>query len=435
MKRKIYSYLEKWKDNPKRKVLLLRGARQVGKTWSARYLGEQFDYFLEINFELDQEVHAFFTGNLNPTDLCRNLSAYYNVPIENGRTLVFFDEIQACLPAISSLRFFYERRPELHVLAAGSLLEFALEELPSYGLGRIESLWLYPLSFDEFLLANGASELLKIKLAATPLQPIHKVFHQKLTDYLRQYLLLGGLPEVIQTFIDTNDFAAAFRILDQLILGLDDDFAKYKKRVPVFRLRTIFESIVFQAGSKFNLSKAMREANHLQIKEAIHLLEKAGLVYRVYHTAANGLPLGAEINPKMFKLLLFDHGIFQRILGLKAADILVPTDYSNVFKGFLAELFTGLELIKYDGPFTQPQLYYWQRNKRGSQAEIDYILQYKRSIIPLEVKSGTQGKMQSLRLFLLERNKEIGYRTSLENFSQYEQIQVFPLYALSNLKT
>ena len=148
--------------------------------------------------------------------------------------LFFFDEIQACFARHFFFAFFYERRPELHVLAAGSLLEFALEALPSYGLGRIESLWLYPLSFDEFLLANGESELLKIKTVANPLQPIHEVFHQKLTDYLRQYLLLGGLPEVIQTFIDTNDFAAAFRILDQLILGLDDDFAKYKKRVPVF---------------------------------------------------------------------------------------------------------------------------------------------------------------------------------------------------------
>ncbi|MEL6252587.1 MAG: ATP-binding protein [Bacteroidota bacterium] len=435
MERSIHRHLISWKNAPRRKVLLLRGARQVGKTWSARYLGSHFEHFLEINFELDKKVHDFFEQSLDPNDLCLNLSAYYNIPIENGKTLLFFDEIQSCIPAISSLRFFYEKRPGLHLIAAGSLLEFALEELPSYGLGRIESIWMYPMSFDEFLLAKGEEQLLQLKGNANPDKPLNKVFHEKLIVLFRQFLLLGGLPEVIQTFIDAHDFGPAIKVIHQLIDGLDDDFAKYKKRVPVSRLRTIFDSIANQAGSKFNLSKSSKEANHGQIKEAITLLTQAGLVYKVQHTAANGFPLGAEINPKKFKLLMFDHGIFQQILGLNVSELLLPSDYAGIFRGALAELFVGLEIIKYQTPFSRPHLYYWHRDKRGSQAEVDYLLQIKNQICPLEVKSGTQGKMQSLHLFLKEKQRTLGLRSSLENFAQYQQIDVIPLYAISHLFT
>ncbi len=431
MKRTIEKYLKDWAVSDNRKVLLLRGARQVGKTWSARHLGEQFEYFLEVNFEFDREVHLFFEQSLSPDDLCRNLSIYYKVPIIDGKTLVFFDEIQSCIPAISSLRFFYEKRPELHVLAAGSLLEFAMEELPSYGVGRIESLWMYPMSFIEFLTAGGEGNLVRIIETGSPEKPVNKVFHERLIGLLRQFMLLGGLPEVIQTFFNTNDFAACLRIIDQLSEGLKDDFSKYKKSVPVSRLRPIFESVAHQTGNKFNLAKALPEANHAQIKEAIILLEKAGLIYQIKHTAVSGLPLGASSDPKKFRLLLFDHGILQRILGLNPSDLLVSNNFSNIFRGSFAELFAGLELIKNGNPFVRPQLYYWQRDKRGSQAEVDYILQIQNEIVPLEIKSGRQGKMQSLRLFLSEKNIKIGYRVSMENFGEYENIAVIPLYGLS----
>ena len=433
MDRFIHKSLLDWKHEPDRKVLLLRGARQVGKTWSARFLAKTFDHFLEINFELDRNVHAFFEQSLDPKDLCRNLSAYYNVPIEDGKTLVFFDEIQACIPAISSLRFFHEKRPDLHVLAAGSLLEFALEELPSFGVGRIASIWMYPMSFDEFLLACGEEQLLKLKKEAGPSRPIHNVFHQKLLMYLRQFLLIGGLPEVVQTFLNTNNYAPAIRILDRLITGLADDFAKYKARVPVSRLRATFDSVVHQMSNKFMYSKTVAQANHGQIKEAVQLLEKARLVYRVQHTAANGLPLGAEINSKKFKLILFDHGMFQRMLGLQPSDLLLPNDYASAHRGALAELFAGLELLKNNDPYARPQLYYWQRDKKGSQAEVDYVIQHHHLICPLEIKSGTQGKMQSLYQFLKTKKIQTGFRSSLENFGEYKNIHVIPLYALSNL--
>jgi len=433
MDRFIDTLLNNWKTDDKRKVLLLRGARQVGKTYSIRELGKGFRYFLEINFESDREIHQFFTGDLNPTEICNNLSVYYNIPIIDGETLLFFDEIQACVPAMSSLRFFFEKRPKLHLVAAGSLLEFALSELPSFGLGRIDSLYMYPLSFDEFLLAHHEEELHRLKQSANPEKSLNSVFHNKLLLYLKKFMLTGGLPEVVATYIETGDLLKSQKVLDSLINGLDDDFAKYKKRIPVSRIREVFESVVQQSGNKFMFSKIVSSSNQQQLMEVLNLLEMAGLVFKVTHTAANGLPLGAQANKKKFKVLIYDHGIFQRILGLDLSRKLLTEDFSVINKGAIAEQFVGLEIIKYCSVSTKQNLFYWHREKRGSNAEVDYIIQNGNKIVPLEVKSGTQGKMQSLHLFLKEKNIDTGIRISSENFCSYDKINVYPLYAVNNL--
>ena len=433
MRRFIDNQLNDWIQSSSRKSLLVRGARQVGKTFSVRNMGKRFTHFLEVNFEMEKEVHQFFQSDLDPDVICANLSAYYNIPIIDGETLLFFDEVQACSPAVSSLRFFYEKRPGLHVVAAGSLLEFAIKELASFGLGRIESLYMYPFSFDEFLLALNQDTLYKAKRQATPFQPLNPALHKKLINLLKQFLLTGGLPEVIKTFIETNDLRKSQVILDQLITGLEDDFSKYKKLVPVSRIRDVFNSIAYQSGNKFNLSKASFSANHKQIKETLQLLEMAGLAYKVQHSSANGLPLGAEANSKKFKIILFDHGIFQRISGLNLSNYMLADDFSAINKGNLAEQFVGMEFVKNVSPNSKPQLYYWHREKRGSNAEVDYLLQVDTKIIPVEVKSGTQGKMQSLHLFMKEKKIPEGVRISLENFNHYEKIYVYPLYGVMNL--
>lgn len=433
MKRSIDQEFRWWKTDPNRKTLLVRGARQVGKTYSVRELAKGFDHFLEVNFESDQEVHHIFDKEMDPDVLCRNLSAYYNVPVIDGKTLVFFDEIQSCPPAISSLRFFHEKKKNLHIIAAGSLLEFALEKLPSFGVGRFENLFMYPFSFDEFLLALGEENLYDIKHKSSYSKILNNALHVKLINYLKQFLLIGGMPEVVKTFIRTNDYYQPQTVLDQLITGLQDDFIKYRKRVPQSRIREVFNSIVYQSGGKFNYSKASDSSNHSQTKEALDLLEMAGLAYKVKHTAANGIPLGAEVNPKKFKVILFDHGIFQRILGLDLSRYLVSDDLSVINKGNLAEQFVAMELIKNQLPTIKPQLYYWHREKRGSSAEVDYIIQKDKDLVPLEVKSGTQGKMQSLRLFLREKKINYGIRISMENFDRYQNIKVFPLYAVQNI--
>ena len=433
MKRFIDNYLLNWKISKKRKVLLIRGARQVGKTYSVRQLGKAFQFFLEVNFESDKDIHSIFSGNLDPETICMKLSAYYNVPVVDGKTLLFFDEVQACIPAISSLRYFFEKRPGLHLIAAGSLLEFALAQIPSFGVGRIESLYMYPLSFDEFLLANGQETLYRLKQSASPESGFDNIFHKKLLYYLRQFMLLGGMPEVISTFVETGNLIQSQKIIDNLLNGLNDDFAKYRIKVPVSRIRDTLESVVQQSGGKFMLSKVNGNYNHLQIKEAINILEMAGLIQKVTHTAANGLPLGAEANPKKVKLVIFDHGIFHRLLGLEFSKKLLLDDFNFINKGNIAEQFVALEQLKYKAKAQATRLFYWHREKRGSNAEVDFIIVKNGKIIPVEVKSGTTGKMQSLRLFIREKHADYGIRISLENFCTYENIKVYPLYAVHNL--
>jgi len=433
MRREISKRLFAWKAEKKRKVLLVRGARQVGKTYSVRNLGRTFDHYLEVNLEEDTAIHAFFEETLTPQTICENLSAYYGMRVIPGKTLLFFDEIQACVRAIQSLRFFYEKMPDLHVLAAGSLLEFALSELPTFGVGRIQSLFMYPLSFEEFLLAND-EDLLSAKLqAATPQLPLPSPIHDKLVFYLRKFLLIGGLPEVVKTYIETKRLADCQVVLDNLLTSFYDDFSKYKKRVPVSRIREVFDSVVFQSGEKFKMVKASPNANIVQTKEALELLLMAGMAYKIYHTSANGLPLGAEVNPKKFKVILFDTGLQQRILNLDIHQQLIYDDFETINKGSIAEQFVGLELCKLYSFSIRPQIFYWHRESKSSNAEIDYLIQMGRNILPIEVKAGTKGQMQSMFIFLKEKKMSLGIRQSLENFSSYPPIEVYPLYAVKNI--
>lgn len=430
MKRSIDPYLIQWKDNKKRKILLVRGARQVGKTYSMRQLGKTMRYYLEVNFEQDREVKDFFSGSLHPEMLFQKLSAYFNVPVISGETLVFFDEIQACPQAISALRFFYEQIPQLHVAAAGSLLDLVLEDIPSYGVGRIESVYMYPLSFDEFLEASGESALVEVKRMHEFGKPLEKAFHDKLIDYLKLFYLIGGMPEVVHEYIGSHNIQASQNILTGLIETLRDDFSKYKKHAPVQILREVFDSIALQMGAKFTYARVKNTGTHQALKQSLDMIVRAGLAYKVYHTAAQGLPLGAQIKENMFKILLFDTGIHQRILGLDMASIIAAADIEMINKGGMAELFTGLELLKNKPCNERPALYYWHKEKRAANAEIDYVIQRRADILPIEVKSGMRGKMQSLRIFLQEHPQiKRGVRVSLENFSSYENIDVCPLYA------
>ncbi|MDR2475778.1 MAG: AAA family ATPase [Bacteroidales bacterium] len=433
--RHIDRELLKWKEDSSRKVLLLRGARQVGKSSAVRNFGKKFDYFLELNLDKDEEIRNVFLAakSLNPKLLCENVSAIKQVPIIPGRTLLFIDEIQECLPAISSLRYFYEDFPELHVIAAGSLLEFAMEELSSFGVGRIRSLFMYPFSFYEFLDACGYNILRESVQKSNVKTPLDTALHNKAIEILRVFLIIGGMPEVVAGYVSGKDMYHCQLVLDDLINSLRTDFAKYKKRVPSLQIYEALQSVVRQTGHKFVYSNAVQKYNPKQIKEAVELLTMAGLVIPAVHTSANGLPLGAEINAKYRKILLLDTGMLQRLLGLQLSDILTSNDFDFVNKGNIAELYVGLELLKATSPYEMAQLYYWQREEKNSHAEVDYVLQKGYEILPVEVKSGKQGKMQSLHLFLKEKDLKFGYRTSLENFTEYDKIKVIPLYAIKNI--
>ena len=435
-KRHIDNDLLEWRSMENRKPILLRGARQVGKSSTVRELGRSFDFFVEVNFERDNlkyNVNDVFERGYDPLRICEELSIIYGTPIIPGRTLLFLDEIQSSIPAISSLRYFYEEYPELHIIAAGSLLEFALQELPSFGVGRIRSLFLYPFSFDEYLRAMGMEMVADAIQKAVPEEPFSDAVHNKCIQQLIRFMLLGGMPEVVAAYACNGSLLECQGILDDLTLSLYNDFSKYKERVPASRLREIFASVIYQTGSKFTYSRASQDAGRLQIKEGVELLELAGIIYPITHTSANGLPLAAEMNIKHRKYIIFDTGIYQRFLKLDIAQLLTAERLEQINRGALAELFVGLELLK-SAPSNNPlQLYYWQREKPGSSAEIDYVVQSNMNIVPLEVKSGTKGSMQSMFQFLSEKEYPYGFRCSMENFGTFRGIKIYPLYAASKI--
>jgi predicted AAA+ superfamily ATPase len=426
--RSIDNELLNWKNSSKRKPLLIRGARQIGKTSAIRHLGEQFTHFAEINFDDNLEFASLFERNLSPDEICQQLAILINVPIIENETLLFFDEIQASPKAIGALRYFYEKKPNLHTIAAGSLLEFALAEIPSFGVGRIRSVFMYPFNFEEFLGALGENSLLKAINEATATRPLPDLIHQKAVGILKKFLVIGGMPEAVTTYLETNNYLLVQDILDDLIVSYQTDFSKYKHKVSSLRIQEVLGSAIQQVGNKFSYS-LNTTLNNLQIKEALDLLQMAGLLYFVTHSSSNGIPLGAEINPKKRKCLLFDTGIYQRMLGLDLGSVFLGDDTELVNKGAIAELFVGIELMK-NSHDALSSLYYWQRESKSSQAEVDYVIQKETEIIPIEVKSGTKGAMQSMYIFLEEKQSNYGIRTSLENFGSLDKIKIIPIYAI-----
>jgi len=438
LKRNVDEILLTWSREkpPDRKPLLLRGARQVGKSSAIRHLGTHFKHFVEINFDENKEVKSFFDTSLSPHEICEQLALYYHTPIVPGETLLFFDEIQSCQSALAKLRYFYEKYAELHVVAAGSLLEFVLEEIPSFGVGRIRSLFMYPFGFDEFLTALNEEELSKAVKSASPEKPLAEPIHQQLLGRLKIFLICGGMPEAVSQYVRKRDLLKGELILNDLISVLKTDFAKYRKRSPLLLLNEVFESVMRQTEGKFVYERTAPGTPTVAIRQALELLIMAGLVHPVTHTAANGIPLGAEANRKYRRMIPCDTGLFLYTLGLRS-EILPAADFSAVNRGSLAEIFVGLELLKTASCYTPQELFCWQRSASSgslqSNAQIDFLVQEGSNIIPIEVKSGTQGNMQSLRLFMKEKHIERGVRTSLENFGRYEDIDVYPLYAIGNV--
>jgi predicted AAA+ superfamily ATPase len=432
--RKIDLALLQWSKEQQHKPLMLRGARQVGKTTAVRNLGKIFENFVEINFENKEHAVAkeVFSQHSDPQIICKELSVLFAKPIETGKTLLFLDEIQSCTDAILSLRYFYEQMPALHVIAAGSLLEFALEELPTFGVGRIDSMFMYPFSFNEFLSATGYEMWVKIINEASPEKPVSESVHGKIIEQLKNFLIIGGMPEVVAEFAKTHDFLRCQKVINSLLLSFRNDFAKYKKRIPAMRINEVFSSVAQQAEGKFVYERVSQNLNNEQVKNSLELLLMAGLCYQITHSSADGIPLGAKINPKYRRIILFDTGLYQRILNFDIAGILLSNDFDTVNKGAVAEIFIACELKKHASPYSDNELYCWVRDKKNAAAQVDFVVQLGEKIVPVEVKSGKSGKMQSIWEFMKEKHSEYGIRTSLENFGEYKNIKVYPLYALAH---
>ena len=383
--------------------------------------------------------------------IVQKIAIYINVPIEEGKTLLFLDEIQECPEAIMALRFFKEDYPGIHVIAAGSLLEFTLQKLPTFGVGRIHTLFMYPMTFDEFLNANNENGLISMKRQADSQHPLDAAFHEKLIEYFRIYLLVGGMPEAVLAWIKTHNFNQCSHIQEDIILTYEDDFSKYKKRVSPDLLRTTLHGICHQPGEKITFKQISADYRSSQIREAVRLLTLAGLVIPVIATSGNGIPLDAEANEKNMKILLLDSGLLLSVLQLEGnlAQHLVelimtgsPQDLVN--KGGLVEMVAGLELLRNKPCVQRQKMFYWEKSG-NSIAEIDYLDTFHLKVTPIEIKSGTQGGMKSLWQFMREKRLTEAIRCSFENFGEFtytdpqadnaeRHITIIPLYALENLR-
>ena len=348
-KRLIDNVLLDWSSRNIHKPILLRGARQVGKSTAVKHLGEQFESYVEINLEREPKYKRAFQPDLNVNRIISEISVLAQKKIEPGRTLLFIDEIQTCPEAIMSLRFFKEDMPSLHVIAACSLLEFALHELPTFGVGRIHSVFMYPMTFDEFLLANGENLLLEARNAASPSTPLSEVLHEKLVSLLRSYMLVGGMPECVAQWVATHDYLACQEIQDDILVSYEDDFPKYRKRVDTTLLRHTLRSAAVQATRKFVYSQ-VGDYKAADVKRAIEMLILAGILIPITHTNANGLPLGSEADTSYRKILPLDCALTLRLLNMTMSDssemttqILTASAADLVNKGAMAELLAAVD--------------------------------------------------------------------------------------------
>ncbi|MBM3191078.1 MAG: ATP-binding protein [Chlamydiae bacterium] len=430
MKRLIDWHLNAWKSTEKRKPLLLKGARQIGKTYAVRQLGKQFESFVEVNFELIPEAKTIFMKNLEPKRILWELSLLTNKAIIPGKSLLFLDEVQVEPQIILALRYFYELMPELHVIAAGSLLEFAIEQV-GVPVGRITMLYVYPLSFMEFLAATDNSQFVGAILTK---QPFSEILHNKLLDLLGQYLAIGGMPAVIQAWNDTKDPKLSCEAQNDLVESYRLDFSKYAKKHQLPCLNIFFDQICHFIGSQFKYSEIHGDYKKRELAPCLELLHKANIIYPVRHTAGNGLPLGAEVNLNRFKILMLDVGIAQNLLGLDLVAWFLNPDKELINRGPIVEAFVGQELLTYSSPKSKKDLFFWKRESSGAQSEIDYLYDYQHTIVPVEVKSGHGSSLRSLHQFLLEHKKcNVGIRFWAENYLMFNQVDSRPLYAVATL--
>ncbi len=433
MQRVAMNFLQKWKTAPDRKPLLVRGARQVGKSYLVREFGRSFKYFAEANLELNPRLIQIFEETFNPEDIILNLSIILNTEIIPGESLLFIDEIQYAPQAILALRYFYEKLPQLHVIAAGSLIDFLLEKI-GIPVGRVRSLYLFPLSFVEFLWAKGNQKLADYLLKHNPSQPMDTALHQNYLSNLSEYFAVGGMPEAVLRWIEKRDLKIVRRIHNDLLDTYRQDFEKYAKRQKIQYVENVFEAVPRLLGRKFRYVSVSSEIRSRNLKQALDLLTKAGIVHLVTHSSANGQPLGAEANRNIFKTIFLDIGLAQTMLGAETGQWIVDMEKLFVNKGEIAEAFVGQEILAYSDPFIKKRLYYWIREHKNASAEVDYVEIVNNKITPIEVKSGKAGRLKSLLIFLKEKpSAGFGIHFSLNNFYLKDQIKGLPLYAVCKL--
>lgn len=427
LKRNAIQDLIQWKASEDRKPLVLKGARQVGKTWIMKEFGKScYDSFVYFNFDEEEELKSIFETNKNPQRIVELLSLIAGEKIEPGRTLIVFDEIQECPSALNALKYFKEKANEYHVIAAGSLLGTLLAQPKSYPVGMVNLLDLYPLTFDEFLEATDAA-LYAYYLSVEKDQPIEEIFHNRLLETYSHYLIIGGMPECVASWIKYKDPARISRIQKELIEVYENDFSKHNGKVNSGRILMVFRSIPTQLAKpneKF-MYGAVREGGRARdFEEAIEWLVSAGMLNRVYNVSKMEHPLSAFDKLDCFKLFVFDTGLLKAMAGIDNSAILLKTDYQ--FKGPLTENYVLQQLR---GQFEVEPRYFSDKN-----GEIDFVLQHGAEIIPVEAKGGEDKSAPSFKSYISSHEPAHALRFSKRGYLKNGAITNLPLYLAKKTK-
>jgi uncharacterized protein len=411
MYRLAVEYLRDWRLRDGRMPLVVRGARQVGKSYLVRMFAEEhFDHFVEINLEEQPQLAELLLAD-TPQEALARLELFFDCDIVPGKTLLFLDEIQAAPELFARLRYFHERIPDLHVVAAGSLLEFVLQDHHfSMPVGRVEYLHLGPMKFSEFLRALGKTRLAASLRDFSLEDSIPPPIHQELLKLFRLFLVVGGMPKSVQTYVDSRSLRQCDIIKQSILSTYVDDFHKYGQRVNHSRVQRVFRAIPMSVGRKFRYVNVSREERSTAIAAALRLLELARVCHLVNHTAAQGIPLGAQTKETTFKVLFLDVGLLLSVCGIDALEVTEAEDLLLVNRGAVCEQFIGQHLQYRQEPYRDPELFYWTRQKPSSNAEIDYVVSVGSQIVPVEVKAGKTGSLRSLHQFVVQRELPLGVR-------------------------
>lgn len=395
MQRRLSRELVRWKDEPRRKPLILRGARQVGKTWLLVDLGRtHFSGRTHlVDFEKRSAFRTVFESDLDARRIVAELELLLNDRITPGEDLLVLDEIQACPRAIMALRYFYEDLPELHVAAAGSLLEFTMRDL-SFPVGRVRSMTARPLTFAEFL--EGLGNDAQAGLVSGPAGPVPSAVHGEIMQLLKTYFVLGGMPESVRTFAETGSIQSAREVLVDLIVTYRDDFGKYAPRADKLGMDAVLRGAAASVGSRIKYSRLTEIVSGPTSRRDLELLQLAQLVHKIRATSAAGLPLATSASDSRFKVVMLDIGVMQGLSGLNADPNLSEGDLLAGYRGALAEQFVGQELLAGG----QDELYFWSREARSGSAEVDFLATVGGGIRPIEVKSSAAGRLRSLHMLL-----------------------------------
>jgi predicted AAA+ superfamily ATPase len=421
MKRDIYRKLLKWKTSKRRKPLILKGARQVGKTYILQKFGHgEYDKVAYFNFEENPALDDFFRQKLDPVSIIANLEIYIGRKIAPEQDLIIFDEIQASNYALNSLKYFREQASSYHVAAAGSLIGIRLSRPRSFPVGQVNFLDIYPMTFMEFLDAVKRSELRRLIETQEKVSPFPDPFHNELLDWLKKYFFVGGMPEPLRCFVETQDLVEVRERQKEIINSYLLDFSKHAPTSDIPKLGLIWNSIpahLSRENKKFIFSAIRKGARAREYENSIQWLEDAGLIYKSYQ---------GFMNPNNFKVFALDVGILAAMAGIPPKSLVQGTHLFNEYKGAFVENYVAQQL-KSD---KQIDLYYW--TSKGKRAELDFLCEIQGSIHPLEAKAGISPKSKSLLSYNTQFNPPVLFRTTLLNLKKDEKIYNIPLYAVHN---